>query len=166
MKRDPRHLRRGAQWRNRVQSSTGESDEPFHFGHVEYESVEQKLFWEMHEPVVRAWITEMRARGDPWWQSAQHAADCLVSHREFEGEQTGELHWREFDVDNFLFHDLHEGGTVGFFGSVPIFFDQLVEAFERFLAAGIIDKELGTPWLGQLRASRARFLNYYRIDDE
>ncbi|MDD9941976.1 MAG: MopE-related protein [Myxococcales bacterium] len=67
-----------------------------------------------------------------------------MSHRELEAQALCEgPHWRSFDVERILFFDLHEGGTVSFFGSVPIFFSQLVEALERFARAGIIDAQSG-----------------------
>lgn len=123
-------------------------------------------FWNLHDPPVRAWLSEMHAAGDPWWHSAKHAAYCLVSFRESAAEHTGAPHWREFDVESFLFHDLHEGGTVAFFGSVEMFFEHIVAAFVRFLAAGIIEREPGKEWLAQLHAARPRFLAHYADRDD
>lgn len=125
-------------------------------------SAERCAFWDLHTPVVRAWIEEMQRAGDEWWQSAEHAAFCLVSAREhaLNGEEL--LHWDDFDVEEFLFLDLSMGGTVGIYGSVSIFFDHVVQAFERFIAAGIITADKGATWLAQMRASRARFLEKYR----
>ena len=85
-----------------------------------------------------------------------------MSHRELEAQALCEgPHWRSFDVERILFFDLHEGGTVSFFGSVPIFFSQLVEALERFARAGIIDAQSGELWLAQLSACEKRFIDHY-----
>lgn len=149
-----------------MNANEGDQVAEFHWGPIRSAvSDEENAFWDLHEPAVRAWVEEMRAAGNDWWQSAEHAAYCLASNRQFAWYGGAKLDWSAFDVEEFLFHDLHEGGTVGFYGSVPIFFDQLVEAFERFIAAGIIDSDNGAKWLAQLRGSRSRFLKYYRDCD-
>lgn len=136
--------------------------EVYQFGPCGSVCEEERAFWNLHEPVMQEWMAQMREAGDEWWQSAEHAAHCLASYRVFEWHSGAELNWSEFDVDDFLFHDLSEGGTVGLFGSVPIFYDHIVEAFERFLAAGIIDAAQGKVWLVQIREAKDRFLERYR----
>lgn len=144
-----------------------ESENPFQFGPLKHSTAKAASFWRQHYPAMNRWLRELQRAGDLWWRSAQHAASCLVSYRESESEMNGESpHWKEFDIDDFLFHVLHEGGTVTFFGSVPIFFDQLVEGLRRFVDAGIVDRENGTAWIEQMCARRARFLQYYSDDDE
>src|ERR1043165_6786017 len=100
-----------------MQPNTQNND--FHFGPIHASSPANAAFWNLHDPVVRKWILEMQAAGDPWWQSALHAAYCLVSYRELDLDGSSLLHWDTFDVEYFLFRDLSEGGTVGFYGSVP-----------------------------------------------
>ncbi len=135
------------------------------FGPLRPSSESEAAWWAMHEPVVDEWLREMEATRDPWWQSAQHAAYCLVSHQEYRAEEKrAERSWDELSVPDFLFHDLHEGGTVGLFGSVEIFFDQLVEALRRFGAAGIVDPDKAGVWLDELAAARDDFIRYYAED--
>lgn len=136
--------------------------ERFCFGAPSYRCKATEAFYKRHEPIVRTWCAEMAAAGNPWWQSAKHAAYCLVSHREYEAmESDGGPDWSAFDVENFLFYDLAEGGTVGHFGSIAIFFEQLVEAVSRFVDAGLIGAELGEASLAAMRASEGRFLQRY-----
>lgn len=135
------------------------------FGPLHPYSEEQAAWWRMHEPIVDEWLREMEAAGDPWWQSAQHAAYCLVSYHEFRAEMEGGApSWDRFDVADFLFHDLAEGGTVAMFGSVAIFFDQLVEAFRRFAEAGLIDADKARTWLAELEPAREEFIRHYDDD--
>lgn len=118
----------------------------------------QGEWWARHTPTVDRWLTELEDAGDPWWRSAEHAAFCLVSYPEYESHPP---RWDCFDVGRFLFRDLSEGGTVGFFGSVAIFFDQLVEALRRFEADGLLGAAAPGAWVAQMLAARDDFLAYY-----
>lgn len=127
-----------------------------------YVSDEEKSWYVSHEPAVDRWLTELEAAGDEWWVSAEHAARCLVSHRIYETLFVGQpLDWQQFDVASFLFEDLWNGGTVGIFGSVPIFFDHLVEAFRRFILAGLVNEVDGARWLLELVDARDDFLRCF-----
>ncbi len=114
----------------------------------------EAAWWKRHEATVDRWLAEMEAAEDPWWQSAEHAAHCLVA-RDFEWT------WDNFSVANFLFCELCEGGTVGIFGSTEKFFEQLVEALERFVADALIPASKGERWLDEMRGARADFLRCY-----
>ncbi|MFW6052146.1 MAG: hypothetical protein ACODAU_13290 [Myxococcota bacterium] len=132
------------------------------FGPCECFSEELATWWRLHAPVVDEWLSEMEAAGDPWWPSAEHAAFCLVSYQESQAQMEGRSpSWDRFDVADFLFHDLHEGGTVAFFGSVRIFFDHLVEALRRFAGAGLLDADQARAWLAKLESAREDFIRYY-----
>ena len=121
-----------------------------------------RAWWASHEPAVDEWLSEMEQAGDEWWQSAEHAAHCLVSYREHVAElRGGEPSWEDLDVGDFLFHDLWEGGTVGMFGSAPIFFDHLVEAMRRFGRAGVVEKERADRWVAEMEAARDDFVRCY-----
>ncbi|MBW2462481.1 MAG: hypothetical protein JRH11_12605 [Deltaproteobacteria bacterium] len=69
--------------------------------------------------------------------------------------------WEAFDVPDFLFSELWEGGTVGFFGSVPIFFDQMMEALRRFAADGLVDATAAEGWLAVMSDARKDFIECY-----
>ena len=142
-------------------SKTDSAD--FDFGPRNFYSEETKAFWDQHAAIVRSWLKEMKAADNDFWRSARHAAFCLVSFREFEAEQRDEPpHWREFDVEKFLFSDLQEAGTVCLFGSVSIFFDQLLEGLRRFCDGGLIVPGLLQVWLAAFEAARPRFLDQYQ----
>src|SRR5690606_3173957 len=119
-------------------------------------SEESAAQWKRYEPTVDKWLTEMEAAGDPRWQSAEHAAQCLVADVVDFGKS-----WGERSVAEFLFSDLWEGGTVGFFGSHEILFDQLVEAMRRFVSDGLVDARAGKRWLRELADMRGDFLRCY-----
>jgi len=118
----------------------------------------QKEWYARHQPTVDRWLTELEDAGDPWWVSAEHAARCLVSNREM---NVAEPTWDGFDLGEFLFSDLWEGGTVGYYGSVPIFFDHLVEAMRRFVADGLVEAEAGRTWVAQMLDARDDFIRCY-----
>ncbi len=126
----------------------------WNFGSGLMDSDEEKQWWKRHEPTVDKWLTELEEAGDPWNQSAEHAAYCLVSSRWMEWT------WEGFSVQSFLYQDLLEGGTVGFFGSSEKFYDQTVEALQRFVNDGIIEKPVGEKWIAELVASREGFLRH------
>lgn len=128
------------------------------FGPANPFSEDQRQWYARHLPTVDRWLTELEDAGDPWWVSAEHAASCLVSNREM---NVAEPTWDGFDVGEFLFLDLWEGGTVGSFGSVPIFFDHLVEALRRFTADGIVEAEAGRAWIAQMLDAREDFIRCY-----
>ncbi len=113
-------------------------------------------WYKRHEPMVDRWLSDMEQAKDAWWQSAEHAAFCLVSSREFEGYS-----WNGFEVSHFLFHDLMEGGTVGCHGSTEVFFDQLIEALQRFVQGGLVDAARGEQWLTEMKEARGDFLRCY-----
>jgi len=119
---------------------------------------EEAEWWARHTPTVDRWLTEMEEAGDEWWPSAAHAAFCLLSCRT--DDDLGES-WDYFDVDRFLFQELWSGGTVGIHGSVPIFFEHLVEALRRFIADGLVDAERGEPWLARMQAAGDDFMRCY-----
>lgn len=127
----------------------------------------RREWYERHEPVVERWLAEMETAQDPWWRSAEHAAFCLVSCLEFKmGDRPGPPSWDDFEVEDFLFTDLSEGGTVGFFGSVEIFFHQLIESLRRFCVAEIIDPEVCRKWTDEMLDAQADFLRYYDEDTD
>lgn len=128
-----------------LQSSSGESD-----------------WYARHEPTAKRWIEELVQAGDPYWSSAKHAAWCLVTNRIFEAESSGdEPRWHGFDVGQFLFDDLSEGGTVGLESPPVVFFDQLVEALRRFVADGLVEREPGEAWIARMLAARVDFVRCY-----
>lgn len=118
-------------------------------------SEKDAAWWKRHEPTVDRWLTEMEAASDPWCQAAEHAAYCLVASREFD------LTWDGFSVSSFLFGDLSEGGTVGFFGSAEKFFDHLVETLRRFAFDGLVEAAEAERWLSEMADARRDFLRYY-----
>jgi hypothetical protein len=140
------------------------SSEDWSFGSYGW-SAEERAWYARHEPTVRRWIEERIKARDPYWMAARHAAWCLVTHRIVEAEMTGSVPtWACFDVGDFLFHDLWEGGTVGLEAPPEVFFDQLAEVFGRFVADGLIDREPGERWLAQLLAAREDFVRCYDPD--
>ena len=92
---------------------------------------------------------------------AEHAAHCLLASRDEMSCGKNAYRWEGFCVGTFLFRELSEGGTVGIFGSVEKFLDQLVETLERFAAAGLISEGDGCRWVAEMRAARCDFLRYY-----
>jgi hypothetical protein len=68
-------------------------------------------------------------------------------------------------VQELVFFDLVQGGTAAQFGSVPIFYEHVLEAFERFMRAGIIDATKGAQWIEQLRAAKPRLIARYAADE-
>lgn len=125
------------------------------FGPPKPFSEQDAAWWKRHEPTVDRWLTAMEESGDPWWQAAEHAADCLVASRDFDRT------WDGFSVSSFFFGYLWEGGTVGLFGSVEKFFDHLVEALERFVTDGVVAATVGERWLAEMRAARTDFLRCF-----
>ncbi|RLB53365.1 MAG: hypothetical protein DRJ42_12145 [Deltaproteobacteria bacterium] len=132
------------------------------FGPLHFYNPKERDWYARHTPTVERWLTEFEEAGDPWWQSAEHAASCLVSSTVFVTQ--GRPSWDAFNVPDFLFSELWEGGTVGFFGSVPIFFDQLMEALRRFAADGLVDAAVAADWLTEMKSAREDFIRCY--DDE
>jgi len=106
---------------------------------------------------VDRWLTELEGAGDPWAQSAEHAAACLVARSEFDDDYG----WDGFSVSTFLFRDLWEGGTSGAFGSRARFFDQLLEALQRFASDGLVDPAMAAAWVAEMREARADFLRCF-----
>lgn len=133
--------------------------EDWSFGPFHCFNPKERDWYARHAPTVERWLTEFEEARDPWWQSAEHAASCLVMATVT--ETTDEPSWDVFDVRDFLFSDLWEGGTVGFFGSVPIFFDQLMEALRRFAADGLVDAALAEGWLAVMSDAREDFIHCY-----
>ncbi len=129
------------------------------FGPIHHHSETTARWYTRHTSTVDRWLSELEAADDPWLQSAEHAAFCLVSCSEFETQ--GRPTWDVFDVGDFLFSDLWEGGTVGMVGPVDVFFDHLVEGLRRFVVDGLIEEERGAAWLAQMRARRDDFLRCY-----
>jgi hypothetical protein len=125
------------------------------FGPPNHFSEKVAAWFKRHEPTVDRWLKEMEKAGDPWWQSAEHAAYCLVASREWD------LTWDGFSVPIFLFRDQWEGGTVAIFGSVEKFFGQTVEALQRFVADGLVEASVGERWLAEMRDAREDFLRCY-----
>ncbi len=125
------------------------------FGGPNHLCEQDAQWWKRHEPIVDRWLSEMELAKDPWSQSAEHAAFCLVSSRELDGS------WDGFAVCPFLFRDLMEGGSVGVYGSTEVFFDQLLEALQRFVKDGLIDGERGEQWLAEMQDARGDFLRCY-----
>lgn len=118
-------------------------------------SDEEAAWWKRHEPTIDRWLTSMEEADDPWSRAAEHAASCLVANRE------DTYSWDGFSVSSFLFEDLWEGGTVGFFGSADRFFDDLVEALRHFVADAVIDASLGERWIEEMLAAREDFVHCY-----
>ena len=132
--------------------------ETWTFGPIHHFSDEHQEWWARHAPTVDRWLTELEGADDPWWPSAAHAAHCLVSNREM---NVAEPTWDGFDVGEFLFDDLWNGGTHGMFGSSPIFFDHCVEALRRFAADGLIERDAAETWLAQLTDARPDFVRCF-----
>lgn len=132
------------------------------FGPLRHFCEETREWYARHEPTVDRWLSEMEAQDDPWWPSAAHAAFCLVSSVENLGDRPD---WALFDPADFLFTDLSEGGTVSFFGSVPMFFEHLVAALERFAADGLIEADHFEHVCEQVLAARSDFIEYYELAD-
>ena len=118
-------------------------------------SEEEAAWWRRHQPTIDRWLSSMEEADDPWWQAAEHAAFCLVSSRE------GVYTWDGFSVSRFLFEDLWEGGTVGFFGSTEKFFDHLVEALQRFVSDAVVEASAGERWIAQMQEAREDFLRCF-----
>lgn len=129
------------------------------FGGRRAASGREAAWWERHEPTVDRWLREMEARRDPWWQSAEHAAFCLAARDET-------WSWEGFSVQELLFRELWEGGTMGVFGSIEKFFEHVVEALERFVADGLVSQSQGERWLEEMREARADFMRCYVTGSE
>lgn len=142
--------------------------EYFHFGPLTHGTAEQAAFWQQHTPVVKAWAEAKLRAGQPWY-AACHAASCLVSYRVREAKRRGEAPgWAAFDVHDFLFAYLAEGGTVGSFGPAEDHFTDLVDALEQFIRADLIPAAEGCRWLATLCAAKQRFCDFYEaaLDDD
>jgi len=121
----------------------------------------EKAFYARHEPIVRAWIEEGVASGTiPFVDEAEHAAFCLVSSREMDWRDGPEPRWEGFDLDDFLWSDLCEGGTVGLY-EPRRFFHRMVEIVERFGQAGLIDDPSWPGWLARMRTLEEDFVRFY-----
>ena len=127
------------------------------------EAPEAREFFERHRPPAEAWLTELEDVHDPFIASAAHAAFCLLSSFVF-SERQPPYDWLSFDVSDFLFRDLAEGGTVGMDGPVATFFDHLIEALQRFTDAGAIEAALGARLVAEMEEAREDFERFYHPD--
>lgn len=128
------------------------------FGPYKYYCAADQQWYERAEPTVDRWLLELEEARDPWWQSAEHAASCLVSSMDFERS------WEGFSVATFLFRYMCEGGTAGTYGSVEVFFDHLVEAMRRFGTERVVPPSRAVVWCAQMTAARRDFIRIYDSD--
>lgn len=124
-----------------------------------FDTEEAKAFFERHMPVSEAWINELEAAHDPYVASAAHAVFCLLSSFWFADEP--HYDWYKFNVHDFLFVDLMEGGTVGMDGPVDVFFDHLCEALRRFAYGGAMPASLAANMVVEMNQFRDEFVSVY-----